>query len=384
MSDFRFKPEKGYVARDTRVRPTCPFCGLAIERPKEPSVKRPGEMPVGSCSCGAVYAYDTTGHNLGAAFSEALVFACDMDWDLAWNLLPEEDYLENLVENYDLESNFIIPVGSYEGRRVNGALYFIRLHNDIQEVTRSGVQKKLTKTNPVKEKREKPRPSPPEKTLTKKDVEALVGDYQLEPILKSAPYDKRILRHLQRLLYSVDDLLLLRATDILGKVTGIMTKTDPGPVSNLIQRLLTSLTNADFGSSNWGAIDAIGEIVRNSPGTFAGYIPVLHQFLEEDESLQPKVLRALGRIAQAKPEYISKSFTYYLKYVQNNNPETRGHAVWLIGNLGKKSTRLGLSEAKAALERLREDEQTIGLYMDGHIETKTIGQLASEALQKLS
>jgi hypothetical protein len=63
----------------------------------------PHEMPVGSCSCGAVYACDETGHNLGSAMIEALVFGCNMDWDLAWGLLPEEDYLEKLVENYDLE-----------------------------------------------------------------------------------------------------------------------------------------------------------------------------------------------------------------------------------------------------------------------------------------
>jgi len=70
---------------------TCPFCGKPIERPRELATHRPREMPVGSCTCGAVYAYDATGHNLGAAFVEALVFACNWDWDLAWGLLPEED-----------------------------------------------------------------------------------------------------------------------------------------------------------------------------------------------------------------------------------------------------------------------------------------------------
>jgi len=74
--------------------PKCPFCGEPIEPPKEVPSARILEFPRNVCkNCGAVYVYDATGHNLGAAYVEALVFACDDDWDLAWQLLPEEDYL---------------------------------------------------------------------------------------------------------------------------------------------------------------------------------------------------------------------------------------------------------------------------------------------------
>ncbi len=100
-------------------------------------------MPIGACPCGAVYACDETGHNLGSAMIEALVFASNMDWDLAWGLLPEEDYLTEIVENYDLQSHLIIPSGTFEGRRIGGALYFIRMHKDIQEVTSDGVKQRL-------------------------------------------------------------------------------------------------------------------------------------------------------------------------------------------------------------------------------------------------
>ena len=105
----------------------------------------PNEMPVGACLCGAVYACDVTGHNLGTAMMDALLFACNGDWDLAWGLLPEEDYLENELRQYDFETHLVVHSGAYEGRNVTGVLYFIRLDQDIREVTEPGFRKEIEK-----------------------------------------------------------------------------------------------------------------------------------------------------------------------------------------------------------------------------------------------
>jgi hypothetical protein len=71
--------EGRFIGRDIIVRPSCPFCGMAIEKPGDLDIRTQTEMPLGACSCGAVYACDVTGHNLGAAMIEALVAACDGD-----------------------------------------------------------------------------------------------------------------------------------------------------------------------------------------------------------------------------------------------------------------------------------------------------------------
>ena len=58
--------------------PRCPFCYHIIEQPKELQSRKIVEFPLGVCGyCGVVYVYDTTGHNMGAAFIEALLFACN-------------------------------------------------------------------------------------------------------------------------------------------------------------------------------------------------------------------------------------------------------------------------------------------------------------------
>lgn len=355
-------------------RPVCPFCGMPIDRPKELETKRPGEMPVGSCTCGAVYAFDVTGHNLGPAFSEALVFACNMDWDLAWNLIPEDDYFEKLVENYDIETHLIIPGGSFEGRKISGALYFIRLHQDIREVTGEGVQKKLNRATPIPSVTRKQSKLPAKKKYTKKDIEKLVKDYNLEPLLKIAEQDRRILRDIQRLLYSPDELTRLRAADALGKVSAIIVQRDPSPVTTVLQALFTSVE--DTAASSWGAVSAIGEIIANSPDIFAGYIPTLYQFLSE-ETRRANAMSAIAGIAGTKPEYIQKSEFFFIPFLKDPDPHTRGYTAWLLGII--KASR-----AQDDLEQMKNDSEEVKIYKNGTISKTTVGQLALEALENIS
>ena len=61
--------ESKFHGRSIIEKPGCPFCSSLLERPGEGHA---GDMPAGSCSCGAVYVCDVTGHNLGAALVELI------------------------------------------------------------------------------------------------------------------------------------------------------------------------------------------------------------------------------------------------------------------------------------------------------------------------
>jgi len=373
-----------YTNRGSRLKPSCPFCGLYIARPNEIHLHRPLEMPVGSCSCGAVYAYDATGHNLGAAFSEALVFACNMDWDLAWSLLPPEDYLEDLVEHYDVESNYVIPCGINEGRRICGALYFVKMQKEIQKVTGQGVQTKVSQAKPTDTACQISARLTETKTIAKKEIEALVANYQLKPLLKMASNDLGIILYLQRLLYSGDELLRLKTADALGQACAVIAQHEPAAVANLLQRLVASITNTGYGTSSWGAVDAIGEVIAKLPDMFGGYLPFLFQTLEEDENLRPTVLRALGNVARQRPDLITKSLNYFIKFVRMDELQTRGYAVWLVTHLTLTNERLGIVEAKAELNNNTGDHRPIHIYANGVLEQTSIGQLATRALGNIN
>ncbi|WXJ92596.1 hypothetical protein MTCOM_15780 [Moorella thermoacetica] len=367
-------PIKQTPVREPVNKPLCPFCGLPIAKPRELAPHRPGEMPVGSCSCGAVYACDVTGHNLGAAFIEALVFGCNQDWDLAWGLLPEEDYLERLVEHYDYDSHLIVPEGFYEGRRVTGALYFVRLQADIREVTGPGVQRKLREAaTPGADRPGDWHPAGARK-YSKREITQLVKEYHFETLVDIARQDRRVLGDLQRLLCSGDALLRLQAADILGRAAAVYATGAPEIIANLLQRLLASVS--DPGAASWGAVDAMGEIIANAPATFAGYIPQLYPFLE-DKTLRPRVLRALGRIAGVKPGLLQRAALHFLTFLRDPDPETRGYAAWLLGILRTEA-------AREDLKGLLDDRQVVAVYHNGAIDEKTVGELAAAALDRLA
>ncbi|MGQ9512331.1 DVU0298 family protein [Thermodesulfitimonas sp.] len=367
------------LQKEVTKEAVCPFCGLALERPKELPGERVRAMPLGQCSgCGAVCAYDATGHNLGAAFSEALVFACNDDWGLAWNLLPDEDYLQAVVERYDLETNRVVPQGTLGDRRVRGALFFVRLQEDIQELTRNAVQQKLRAARPATPRPGAPEP-PPDKTaagsLSKREVEALIADYQLDPVIAAARHDRKIMRHLQRLLCAGDELVRLRAAEALGKVAGALVTTDPTAVVSVFQGLFNHF--ADSSASNWGSVDAIGEVIANAPDLFAGYIAKLFPLLTE-ESVRPAAVRALARIAAVRPDAVRRRIFFpLLPFVRDKNPQTRGYIALLLG-------RMGGSEARQLLEMLRDDVTPVEIYEAGRMVTKTVGQIADEALTQLN
>lgn len=327
-------------------------------------------MPVGSCSCGAVYACDETGHSLGSAMIEALVFACDMDWDLAWGLESEEDYLQEIVENYDFESHLIVPTGVYKGRKT-GALYFIRLHKDVQEITSEGVQKSIRRATPASSDVSSRRAR--KKTLSKKRVEQYVKEYNIDPILDAAREDKKIIRYLQRLLYTGDDLFRWRAAETLGKACAIIGQRDPGIISKLLQSLFFSIT--DTAAYPMGAFEAIGEIISHRPDLFGGYAPQLYQFLA-DETRRIQALQALAMIAKSSPSLFRKHTLHFIAFLKNPDPAMRGYAALLMNNLGAY-------EAKKDLEKLAQEPHEIEIYEEGNLIKKTVGQIASEALNKL-
>lgn len=81
-------------------RPRCPFCGQPFGRPSEVDPKREGDFYKWLCRCGAVGAYDATGHNLGDASMEAIVFAYGDDWETALAMEPDKDYEIRYLDCY--------------------------------------------------------------------------------------------------------------------------------------------------------------------------------------------------------------------------------------------------------------------------------------------
>ena len=201
-------------------------------------------------------------------------------------------------------------------------------------------------------------------------VEKLVQEYQLDPITSAARKDKRIIRYLQRLLYSGDAQFRQRAAESLGRACAVIAERDPGIVSKLLQGLFYSIT--DTAAFPWGAFEAIGEIISHRPDLFGGYAPQLYQFLA-DETRKPQAVQALGRIAKSSPDILRKHTLHFFAFLEDPDPAVRGYTAWLMGNLGAY-------EAKKDLQKLLQESHEIEIYEKGIIDKKSVGQVASNAL----
>ncbi|OPL14462.1 MAG: hypothetical protein AVO38_02525 [delta proteobacterium ML8_D] len=360
-------------------KPVCPFCDSPIERPRKVEPRRLGDFDCGACECGAVYVHDATGHNLGAAWVEALGFACNDDLDLAWSLTPGEDYQDAFLENYDIESNLIQPTGrSQDDRAVRAGLVFIRMSKDIREVTQEGVKEKmeLLSSEPLVSDEERDRAYFERRShrYSKQQVKLLVEHKEVEKLRVMALEDPLVLRKIQRLLYSTDELLMWKAITTLGAVAGALATERPGLVGDLTRRLL--LASNDSAATNWGSIETIGEIIRAQPKIYGSFVRHIMGFINDPPSC-PAVLWAIGRVGELHPQVVRASeFFALFAFLKNQEPKIRGLAVWVFGRMKAK-------EALKAIQEMANDTRELRFFDGQSIRSTTISELAGEAIERI-
>ncbi|MEW6427284.1 MAG: DVU0298 family protein [Thermodesulfobacteriota bacterium] len=365
------------------IKPWCVFCGQRIGRPVDPEHRKLGEFKVGRCGCGAVYACDVTGHNVGAAMIEALVYACNDDWDLAWNLMPEDDYLTGRLEQYDENSHQIIDSGNMDGRSIRGVLYFVRLHRDIAEVSEKAgkpapgtVAASAGSGNATEHQLEPLRdPKRQRRRADKDEVERCVRQGDIDTLVDLVFDDKRTLRFLQRLLYTPEEAFRWQVAAAIGRTCGRYATRHPGPVSDLLHRLFVAAS--DSASSSWGSIETIGEVIAGRPDIFGAFTRHLLNYLN-DPSTQSLVLWSLGTIAQVRPDLIRALPFYNLfRYLDHPDPMIRGLCLRLAGAI-----RAG--EFSRRIEPLTADTAPLTIYEHGKPVATSVGELARGALASIN
>ena len=338
------------------------------------------EFPVGRCQCGAVYTCDITGHNVGAAMVETLVYACDDNADFAWELLPEDDYLTGRVEDYDDVTHQTIPTRNLDGRAVRGVLYFVRLHTDIRDIAER-----------IKEKREEVReqalpdwrkgrkveiePAPDEKRVrrkaNKKLVAELVDAADIDALVSLCFDDRKTLRLMQRLIYDPRPERRWYVAWIMGTVCARSSTREPGPVSELLHRMFEACS--DSAATHWGMIETIGYVISLRPDIFGAFTRYLFNYLGE-ESSRDATLWALAEIAVDRPDLV-RDLPFYrlLPLLQHPSAETRGHTARLMGLI--KAT-----EASVQMLQLAGDNETFTYCVKGRMISSTVGEMAAMAL----
>ncbi|MDJ0623019.1 MAG: HEAT repeat domain-containing protein [Desulfocapsaceae bacterium] len=361
--------------------PWCPFCGQRVGKATDAVERKMNEFPVGRCQCGAVYSCDVTGHNVGAAMVETLVYACGDNSELAWELYPEEDYLTGRVENYDEMTHQVIDTGNLDGRPVRGVLYFVRLHTEMAELAERLSTNKDQKNEDIQAAIVKkaispppPRPKKDRQRATKKNVAELADQYDVEKLAELSLDDKKTLRFLQRRLYDPMEESRWKTAWLIGEVCARVSTYDPGQVSELLHRLFEACS--DSAAANWGMVETLGAVIAQRPDIFGAFTKHLLNYLGDD-STQLQVIWALTEIAGTRPDLIRDTpFFNLFHFLSHPKAEVRGYIARLLG-------RIKATEAAIQLMEVSGDQSSFTLWEGGVPVKTTVAQEATKAIQAI-
>jgi len=185
---------------------------------------------------------------------------------------------------------------------------------------------------------------------------------------------RRTLSLLLSLTYDKKDVISWRAMEAIGILTGEIAKEDPGHVRNTVGRLLWMIRD-ESGGMGWSVPEILGEIVRNNPELCADIAPIIASFHEE-KMLNAGVLWAIGRIGNINGEFIDYAIPIIISFLQSPELILRGYAALACG-------KLPALKAVNELEKLKDDTGIVPFYEDGELKEKSVGEIASEAIEKL-
>ena len=336
------------------------------------------EFPKGECACGAVYACDATGHNVGAAMVEALVSACGDDWDFAWELMPEDDYLTGRIENYDEQRHLVIEAGNFDDRAVRGVLYFVRLHTEMAEIAKRAREKgratnEAAVSTPASASAPPPPPRPtgPRQRATKEKARQLADSGDVDGLAALCLDDKKTLRLVQRFLYDPDEDARWRLAWLIGEVSAKVASRDPGQVSELLHRLFEACS--DSAASPWGMVETMGAVIALRPDIFGAFTRHLLNFAGQPAT-RNQTLWALAEIAASRPDLI-RSVPFYglLPMLQHEDAATRGLVARLLGRIKAK-------EAAMQILPLTGDASAFACWEKGQRQMSSVRDEAQKAL----
>ncbi len=369
--------------KKTKIKkpPWCPFCGQRVGKASDAVQRKMNEFPVGRCQCGAVYSCDATGHNVGAALVETLVYACGDNSELAWELLPEDDYLTGRVENYDEITHQVVDTGNIDGRPARGVLYFIRLHTEMSDLVERLSRKKekdITGTDESLARQVVIEPAPdPQRKKKRADkglVNRLAEESDVDGLVALCLDDKKTLRLLQRHLYDPLEERRWRMAWLIGKVCARVSTRDPGQVSELLHRLFEACS--DSAATNWGMVETLGAVIAERPDIFGAFTKHLLNYLGDD-STQTQVIWALGEIAGSRPDLIRDTpFFNLFHFLKHPKAEVRGHVARLLGRIQAK-------EAAIQLMELSHDKAPLVIWEDGGFIKTDVAEQAAKAIKAI-
>lgn len=209
----------------------------------------------------------------------------------------------------------------------------------------------------------------------KNEIIKTLEDKKYDALVNLSSSRKRILTKLISLTYDKINVISWRAIEAIGIMTGMCAESDPELVRHTAERLLWMIRE-ESGGIGWSSPEILGEIVRNNPELCKDIAPIIVSFHDEIP-LRAGVLHAVARIGKKNSEMTAYAIPLTLSYLTDTDPQVRGNAAWALGEVGAIGS-------VTHLEKLKKDNSVVQFYESGELKEKTVGEISSEALKKIS
>ena len=189
---------------------------------------------------------------------------------------------------------------------------------------------------------------------------------------------RQVVNPLFSFLCSLDEKVKWHAVTALGAVVSNLAETDMESARVIMRRFMWQL-NDESGGIGWGCPEALGDTMARSNLLAQEYGCILMSYIRPDgnflehEILQRGALWGVGRLAHARPELLRECAPLLLPFMQSDDVNLRGLALWAVGPLVDQNSI-------PLLKALSDDSSRLTLYRNGQITQCSVGQLAREAL----
>lgn len=189
-----------------------------------------------------------------------------------------------------------------------------------------------------------------------------------------ADSNRNILNTAFSVTFDADLLIRWRAVEALGHLAEWSRRSER--IEDFLRRLIW-LMNDESGGLGWMAPEALGEILFHVPSMIPAYATILPSYFDE-EPFESGARYAVYRAALKQPEAFSACEAKLVKGLAHDEPVRRAYAILAL-------EAMGASGAASAIEPLTGHDRAVTLYDHdtGYLIQKTLGQIATEVLQKL-
>jgi hypothetical protein len=205
-------------------------------------------------------------------------------------------------------------------------------------------------------------------------------------------------KHLSGPLFSLllhpQELVRWRAAEVFGLTMARLAETPAQggleAARGVLRQCLWRL-NEESGGLGWGAPEALGATLARHPRLAEEFHRMLASYVREETTgegnylehvpLRRGVFWALGRLAQARPELVRREVASLLAGLGEEDAANRGLCAWTLG-LACAGTG-GPAEVLGALRALVDDPAPFALFVEGRLESPTVGETARQALRSI-